>query len=125
LPHCSRYERPKLTQQVAGQLLLPEREGARVEGFLLHHGRMLEATEPLLLLDGDLREGSRQDALMATMVHRLFDHPSARAAFLGWLREHRGLPAAPAAPEPREDPYERLARELQNALDWPRVLDML
>jgi cobyric acid synthase len=62
---------------------------------------------------------------MASMVHRLFDQPSACAALSSWLRERRGLPPLAATPAAREDPYERLARELQLALDWPRMLRML
>jgi adenosylcobyric acid synthase len=125
LSHYSRYERPKRTQQVSGQWVLPHSEPARVEGFLLHHGRMIEPGEPLLQLDGGAGEGSRQGAIMASMVHRLFDHGSARAALLGFLRARRGLPPLAAAAPAREDPYDRLARELQSALDWPRMLGML
>ncbi|HKU43829.1 MAG TPA: cobyric acid synthase [Polyangiales bacterium] len=122
LPHISRYERPKRTEQVGGSLVFePGAEAARVDGFLLHHGRMLDPAQPFLQLDGGVPEGSRNGPILATMLHRLFDHASARAALLRWLRARRGLPLAAAAQPEREDPYARLARELRAALDWPRV----
>lgn len=123
LPHYTRYERPKLTRQVSGRLVLAR--DARVDGFWLHHGRMLGAADPLVHLDSGEPEGSRQGAILATMLHRLFDHASARGAFLDWLRERRGLPAASSEPRSEEDPYDRLARQLTAALDWPRLEPML
>ena len=69
--------------------------------------------------------GYRDGATCATMSHRLFDHPSARAAFLGWLRERRGIAALSAVQETAEDPYDRLARQLTAALDWAVLEPML
>lgn len=123
LSHRTRYVLPKLTRRVSGRLAFGHE--ARVEGFWLHHGRMLDATDPLVQLDGGEPEGNRQGSVMATMVHRLFDHESARAAFLDWLRRNRGLPSSLTQPEPREDPYDRLARQLTAALDWQRLEPML
>jgi adenosylcobyric acid synthase len=123
LPHRTRYELPKLTRQISGRFLLASE--ARIDGFWLHHGRMLDAAEPLVQLDDGAPEGSRQGVVMATMLHRVFDHPGARAAFLGWLRERRGLPASVAPTEAQEDPYDRLAQQLTAALDWRRLEPML
>ena len=119
LPHRTLYARPKTTRQVRGHLAFGE-VPAEVEGFLLHHGRMLDATEPVLRLDDGELEGCRDGATVATMVHRLFDHPSARGALLAPLRQKRGLPPPTAAGD-SEDPYDRLARQLQAALDWPAL----
>jgi adenosylcobyric acid synthase len=93
---------------------------AEVEGFLLHHGRMLDAGEPMLRLDDGELEGCRRGAIFATMVHRLFDHASARAALLEQLRQRRSLPP-PSAADPSGDPYDRLASQLRSALDWPTL----
>jgi adenosylcobyric acid synthase len=123
LAHYTRYERPKLTRQVSGRLVFAS--DARVEGFWLHHGRMLDATDPLVQLDSGEAEGNRQGATLATMLHRLFDHASARTAFLEWLRERRGLAARASQPQAEEDPYDRLARQLTAALDWQRLGPML
>jgi adenosylcobyric acid synthase len=122
LPHHTHYEHPKLTRQVRGRLAFAS--DARVEGFWLHHGRLRNAAEPLLYLDGGEAEGCRRGELMATMVHRVFDQPSARTAVLDRVRARRGLPPAAPAPEP-EDAYDRLARQLTAALDWPRVTALL
>jgi adenosylcobyric acid synthase len=123
LQHRTRYVAPKLTRQVRGQLAFPS--DARVEGFWLHHGRLLDTDEPLVRLEGGEPEGNRRGAILATMVHRVFDHATARHAFLSWLREQRGLPARPPQPEPSEDPYDRLAQQLTAALDWARLEPLL
>ena len=123
LPHRTLYARPKTTRQVRGRLTFGEPPG-EVEGFLLHHGRMVDAAEPVLRLEDGEPEGSRRGDIVATMVHRLFDHPSARAALIGPLRRRRGLAPPLAAGEP-EDAYDRLARQVQSALDWPALRNLV
>jgi adenosylcobyric acid synthase len=122
LAHVTRYEHPKCTRQVRGRLALgPD---ATVEGFFLHHGRMLEARRPLVQLESGEVEGNQDGATLATMIHRLFDHASARGVFLTWLRERRGVSAPIGEMAAAEDPYDRLARQLTAALDWA-VLERL
>lgn len=121
MPHVTRYERAKRTEQRRGRVVAFGLQ-AEVEGFLLHHGRMSGVLQdPALVLEGGAPEGAVQGACLATMLHRLFDSASSRAALLGWLRSARGLaPAAPAADSC--DPYEVLADRLQAALDCDRLL---
>jgi adenosylcobyric acid synthase len=120
LPHSTRYASPKLTRRRGGMFsaLGPD---ARVDGFELHHGRMLEAQNPALQLDDGETEGSVEGAIIASMLHRLFDQPSARSALCRWLRARRRLPAPQPTASGAPDPYERLADHVQRALDWPRL----
>lgn len=120
LPHFTRYAAPKRTRQCTGWLtaLAPD---ARVEGFELHHGRMHGARQSVLTFDDGRPEGSMRGAVLASMVHRLFDVAAARRALLSFVCARRGV-ALPAAPsEPPIDAYEQLADHVQAALDWPRV----
>jgi adenosylcobyric acid synthase len=62
-------------------------------------------------------------AVVASMVHRMFDTSGARSALLSWLRQRRGLTVMPAAPaEQAADPYEVLADHVQHHLDCDRLL---
>jgi adenosylcobyric acid synthase len=119
LPHTTEYRAPKRTRQRSGYLsaLAPN---ARVNGFELHHGRMVGALAPLVTLDDGTPEGSLRGAIMASMLHRLFDDASARSALLDWLRRRHQVPTPSAAGELR-DPYDALADHVQAALDWPKL----
>jgi adenosylcobyric acid synthase len=125
LPHHTRYESPKVTRQVRGELHwgrgVAQRLG-RVEGFELHHGRMVGAdgAECALRLDDGQPEGCQRNGMLATMVHRVFDQPAARAALLDDLRARRSLTKPTAAQAP-VDPYDRLAEHVRSALDWPAL----
>jgi adenosylcobyric acid synthase len=116
LRHITRYEHPKCTRQVRGTLAFGG--DATVEGFFLHHGRMLDAGRPLVRLENGEAEGNHDGGTLATMIHRLFDHASARGVFLAWLRERRGISAPVGEIVAEEEPYDRLARQLVAALDW-------
>jgi adenosylcobyric acid synthase len=120
LPHYTRYSSPKQTRQCGGWLSGLAAD-ARVEGFELHHGRMHGAEQPLLTLDDGRPEGSMHGAVLASMVHRLFDAATARRAVLEWLCARRGIPLPSAAAEQSHDPYDLLADQVQSALDWPRL----
>jgi adenosylcobyric acid synthase len=120
LPHHTRYTRPKQTRQCSGWLSGLAVD-ARVEGFELHHGRMHGAEQPLLTLDDGRPEGSMRGAVLASMVHRLFDAAPARRALIAWLCARRGVPLPAAAAEQAGDPYDVLADHVQRALDWPTL----
>jgi adenosylcobyric acid synthase len=129
LPHVTRYEQPKRTLQCTGTLLAFG-GGGQVEGFLLHHGRLhdVQGDAAVLLHDASRAsqatpEGHVRGAVVASMLHRMFDGSAARVALLSWLRQRRGLPVAPALPaEAAADPYEILADHVQRHLDCDRLL---
>lgn len=124
LPHASRFASPKRTQRVRGRLLWAassQLEPATLDGFELHHGRMIEPGEQAaVLLEDGRREGCCDGQVVATMIHRLFDHGSARAAVLSHLRALRGVPP-PSATSEAADPYDALADHVRAALDWPAL----
>jgi adenosylcobyric acid synthase len=120
LPHHTLYTAPKRTRQRSGFISALAAD-ARVEGFELHHGRMLGAEQSLLTLDDGTPEGSMRGVVLASMLHRLFDHASARRALLDWLRCRSQLPAPCAATLPGPDPYDALADHVQAALDWGKL----
>lgn len=120
LPHTTRYARPKRTLRCGGALKAFGGD-ARVEGFVLHHGRMVGVQgAPALILDDGTTEGHVQGAVVATMLHRLFDTPTARASVLQHLRARRGL-SAPRAVAPAPDPYDRLADHVQRHVDCDKL----
>jgi adenosylcobyric acid synthase len=124
LPHHTRYERDKLTQQVRGRWNAFGLD-APVSGFFLHHGRMHrpEGARPAVILDDGGGEGCADAHVLATMIHRPFDHASARSMLLASLRAARGI-TPPSSARAASDPYALLAAELRNALDWPKLVEI-
>jgi adenosylcobyric acid synthase len=124
LPHWTRYAAPKRTERCRG-VLTAYGGAAEVDGFLLHHGRMLGPCEtPALTFADGSPEGSVQGAIVASMVHRLFDAAAARAALLSWLRARRALPPPLMAAETIADPLDRLADHVHAALDFARLREI-
>lgn len=120
LPHVTRYEQPKRTLQCSGTLQAFG-ASARVNGFVLHHGRLSEVQgAPALLLDSGQPEGHAHGAIVATMLHRLFDSQPARAAVLAYLRARRSIGAPISGPEVA-DPYDQLADHVQRHLDCDKL----
>jgi cobyric acid synthase len=73
-----------------------------------------------LLLDDGQAEGHARGAIVATMLHRLFDTQAARDAVLRHLRARRGIAAPEPGPTP-PDPYDQLADHVQRHLDCDRL----
>jgi adenosylcobyric acid synthase len=125
LPHFTRFEQPKRTVQCRGELQAFG-GSAPVEGFLLHHGRLcdVQGNAALRLQDGT-PEGHARGHLVATMLHRLLDHPEARALLLRYLRARRGLPETHESTVDNVDPYERLADHVQRHVDCDKLRHMI
>lgn len=123
LPHDTLYAQPKVTRRVSGCFSALDSQ-ARIEGFFLHHGRLVRAkdaqSDSAAILDDGTLEGSVRGAVIGTMIHRVFDHVSARKALLAYVCRARGLPT-PVHTASRPDPYDALASHVRNALDWPRL----
>jgi cobyric acid synthase len=79
--------------------------------------------EPALVLDDGTPEGHVCGAVVATMLHRLFDTPEARRRVLDSLRARRGLAEPVETVEP-PDPYEALADHVQRYVDCDRLRDI-
>jgi adenosylcobyric acid synthase len=121
LPHWTRYAAPKRTERCRGSLIAYG-GAAEVDGFLLHHGRLEGPCEtPAVRLADGSPEGSVSGAVVASMLHRLFDAPAARAAVLGFLRARRGLPLPLTAAGASADPIDLLAERVRAALDFTQL----
>jgi adenosylcobyric acid synthase len=129
LPIFTRFMQPKVTRSAQGRCLaLSDRgTGTPVEGFVLHFGRLERSAawsssgaSAALTLDESGPEGCTVGNTIATMLHRLFDHPETRASWLALLRAERGIPA-PSAQPAATDPYDDLAAHLVRALDMPTL----
>lgn len=117
-------EADKQLRRVQGQLAFGE--AARVEGYEIHAGvsRGAALARPALRLEhGADGARSRDDAIIGTYVHGVFDTAEACAALLRWA----GLDAAPTLDldVQREAALDRLADTLERHLDLPRVLALL
>jgi adenosylcobyric acid synthase len=120
LPHVTRYAQPKRTLQCSGTLQAFG-ASAPVSGFVLHHGRLLDVQgAPALRLDDGQPEGHMRGAIVATMLHRLFDAQGARDSLLQQLRARRSI-AAPLAGATAADPYDQLADHLQRHMDCEQL----
>jgi len=119
----TRLQPEKQLRRVSGRLLLDD---AGFEGYEIHAG---DTTGPALehpfarigeRLDGAL---SADGQIAATYVHGLFDATASRAALLRWA----GLGTSREFDyrELRERSLDRLADELQRALDVERILELL
>ena len=139
LPITTRFEGAKHTARV--QLSVPAGSflgapAGTMEGYEIHMGRAhaSEGASPATLISSrnsrpaQARDGARSanGALVGTMVHGLFENESLRASMLKQLRIRAGLPELPDLKKPRaEDPIERLAREVEQALNMNAIEEMI
>ena len=119
----TRLEPEKQLRRVSGRLLLDD---AAFEGYEIHAGTSNgPAFEQPFARIGDGFDGafSADGQIAGTYVHGLFDETASRAALLRWagLAEVREFDYF----ELRERSLDRLADELQRALDVDRILDWL
>ena len=119
----TRLEPQKQLARVSGRLLLDE---AEFDGYEIHAGVSTgPALDRAFARIGERRDGalSVDGQIAATYIHGLFDRASSRAAILRWaglgkMREFDYF-------ELRERSLDRLADELQRALDIERILEWL
>lgn len=124
----------KATHQVTAQLLegggkvAPGLAG-ELSGYEIHMGEttLAPSVEPfasittrsgraVTMQDGAVSPDGR---VVGTYLHGIFGNTGFRSAFLNQLRLNRGLPLP--APAESEDPFDQLARHLEQNLDMPRL----
>jgi len=126
LPLRTVLESEKQLRRVAGQLHLPG-EAAAIEGYEIHAGVTHIAYDskdlpcrPLINL-GDITDGAlaRDNRVLGTYLHGLFDHPEACAALLRWA----GIAEVevPDYHKRREADINRLADAIETHLDLERL----
>ena len=116
LEMTTNLEQHKQLRQVRGTLSLT---GGNIEGYEIHCGASLgKALErPVVTLDDGRTDGaiSKDNQVLGTYLHGLFDHPDSSAALLAWA----GLETTQVVDqrEIRETQLNRLAAELEEHLD--------
>ena len=114
----------KQLRNVEGRLLLGE--GAPVRGYEIHAGVSTGAalTRPLLSLEGR-SDGARSDdgQILGTYLHGLLDTPQALQVLLTWAGLRDAQPLDIGAQ--REAALERLADNVEQHLDLPRIFALL
>ena len=106
----------KQLRQVQGTLSLT---GGKIEGYEIHYGASSGKAldRPVAVLDDGRTDGaiSRDNQVLGTYLHGLFDHPDCSAALLAWA----GLETLQVVDqgEIRETQLNRLAAELEEHLD--------
>jgi adenosylcobyric acid synthase len=127
LEMTTNLEQHKQLRQVRGTLSLT---GGNIEGYEIHCGASLgKALErPVVTLDDGRTDGaiSKDNQVLGTYLHGLFDHPDSSAALLAWA----GLETTQVVDqrEIRETQLNRLAAELEEHLDcallFPEYFDL-
>jgi adenosylcobyric acid synthase len=141
LPTRTVLRRAKTTRQtrgrvLAGRGLLAGLEGARVEGYEIHVGETNGPGLPLLELEGHTGtqpEGrsSRSGWIVGTYLHGLLHNAGFAEALVAALAARRqsghAFPelARGESQEAAGDPYDRLADQVERAVDLPRILALL
>jgi adenosylcobyric acid synthase len=116
LEMTTNLEQHKQLRQVRGTLSLT---GGNIEGYEIHCGASLgKALErPVVTLDDGRTDGaiSKDNQVLGTYLHGLFDHPDSSVALLAWA----GLETTQVVDqrEIRETQLNRLAAELEEHLD--------
>jgi adenosylcobyric acid synthase len=127
LEMTTNLEQHKQLRQVRGTLSLT---GGNIEGYEIHCGASLgKALErPVVTLDDGRTDGaiSKDNQVLGTYLHGIFDHPDSSAALLAWA----GLETTQVVDqrEIRETQLNRLAAELEEHLDcallFPEYFDL-
>ena len=100
---------------------------AQASGYEIHTGRVIAADglQPCFLVNGEA-EGAVAGSVVGTLLHGVFESRDLRFALLKNLRERRGLPEPPESTvSDFEAEYDRLADALDDALDMPRILEIM
>ena len=122
LPVTTRLTGDKRVVDVTGTSL---REGAAFAGYEIHVGRTsaLASVQPLLRLADSTHDGvvSADGRIAGCYIHRLFDHPAQRSAWLARL----GVQCDGVAQEHRVDQaLDAVAAGLEQHVDIARLLDI-
>lgn len=139
LPLVTRFEKTKVTAQVRARVATLSILGAadgltdEISAYEIHMGNVERAAGTAAPFRIVARNGAPADTLdgavncdgtvVGTMLHGIFDNDSLRAAFLGALRERKGLPASDGTRSlfSREAEYDRLAAAVAGSIDLPML----
>ncbi len=109
-------------------------EGAELEGYVMHMGRVRFSAECALfeargsnrepLLDG---AQSQEGHIVGTLIHGLFEAPGRADLLVRRLRVRSAMlnPDLPVRTELAEDPYDQLAAVVRQSVDMERLFEIL
>ncbi|MGH8874802.1 MAG: cobyric acid synthase [Acidimicrobiia bacterium] len=126
IPALTRFERHKVVRRLEAEGCGPL-EGTSVEGYQIHHGRVVWEGPPLLRWEGD-PEGYADGSIWATTLHGLLESDEARRRWVASVAEAAGIDP------PRSDfsfqaarrhADDRLADLLEEHADLPTLLEVL
>ncbi|MEX0658048.1 MAG: cobyric acid synthase [Egibacteraceae bacterium] len=103
LPAGTVFAADKVLAQARGTS--PAFDGSDATGYLIHHGRVTAAGDPLLRTDSGQAEGCVAGSVVGTTWHGLLEADGFRRALLAWVADRRGrdfLPGARAFADLRE-----------------------
>ncbi len=125
LPCRTVFKTSKALRRVGGVVTGGPLDGASLEGYEIHMGVTETRGAAFCALDGGRLDGCRQENVMGTYLHGLFDSGEVTEKLCAWLCARKGIPSDGAAPESRtqyrERQYDALADAVRAALDMDAI----
>ena len=141
LPLETEMEQEKTRTQVDGTFeeltgVLSVLSGVKLTGYEIHMGQSIYETQPCRLVElTDTRtqeantDGYASDRVYGSYVHGIFDRHEIVESILGALAREKGIETVAEHildyRAYKETQYDRLAEELRNAIDMPRIYEIM
>ena len=141
IPMTTYFHEEKSRKQVTGHMgavtgIFAGLKGLEVTGYEIHMGQSIYETQPCRLVElTDTRtqeantDGYASDRVYGSYVHGIFDRHEIVESILGALAREKGIETVAEHildyRAYKETQYDRLAEELRNAIDMPRIYDIM
>jgi adenosylcobyric acid synthase len=126
---ATEFQRPKLLDRPVARSVAGPGRGSEVNGYRIHHGRILADAEPWLLSTTAGEVGWLGEGVCATTLHGFLEHDELRAGVLSWaaVRAGRGIRAASHRrfESVRTERFDRIADVLEANLDVDALLTLI
>lgn len=141
IPMTTYFREEKARKQVTGHMgavtgIFAGLKGLEVTGYEIHMGQSIYETQPCRLVElTDTRtqeantDGYASDRVYGSYVHGIFDRHEIVESILGALAREKGIETVAEHildyRAYKETQYDRLAEELRNAIDMPRIYEIM
>ena len=141
IPMTTYFHEEKSRKQVTGHMgavtgIFAGLKGLEVTGYEIHMGQSIYETQPCRLVElTDTRtqeantDGYASDRVYGSYVHGIFDRHEIVESILGALAREKGIETVAEHildyRAYKETQYDRLAEELRNAIDMPRIYEIM
>jgi adenosylcobyric acid synthase len=132
LPVTTRFEADKVLDRPVATAVSEPAEGARTDGYRIHHGRVggTQGGHPWLRDSDGVAIGWRQDRVAGTTLHGLFEADEFRAGVLRWAAALRGRPDPMTGPplgfrSARLARLDRIADALEDSIDLDALFALI